>query len=77
MTQDEYHEALEAFFKAVMWQDGWCNSIDGADLQDLAEAKGLIQLREISEPCCEICACAEIYSEDEFPVQCYRYVVPQ
>lgn len=67
-------ERLSRFFRWVMWAGGdWCNDVDGADLQEQAESLELIEWVTRDEPCCERCACAEVYGEDEFPVQCYKY----
>lgn len=77
MERAEYTKKLEEFFKWACWTEGdWCGNIDGDEIQDKAEALGLIELTEVKEPCCDGCACAEVYSADEFPVQCYRYVEP-
>ena len=74
MERAEQHQALIAFFKWAMWQEGdWCGAIDGADLQDKAEELGLIEKTIVNEPCCEQCACAEVWGE--FPVECYRYTL--
>ena len=42
---------------------------DGFDIQDKAEAFGVIARQHVTEPCGERCSCAE---EDDFPTECYR-----
>ena len=74
MAQDSYQDRLEKFFKWAMWTKGdWCGDVPGEDLQEKAEELGLIEQKLISKPCCGVCKCAEVYSQDEWPVTCYRY----
>lgn len=42
--------------------------VDGGDLQDKAVELGLLSSHEVTEPCCEGCAC----SEWGFPTTCIR-----
>ena len=65
------HDALQGFAQDVMncLPDG---DIDGCDLQDMAVKHGLLEPVMMDKPCGEICHCAEFYSEDEWPVECYR-----
>jgi hypothetical protein len=48
--------------------DGWPGDVDGDDLQDWALRCGLIEERQMSEPCGETCTCAEVA---DFPTTCY------
>jgi hypothetical protein len=48
--------------------DGWPGDVDGDDLQDWALQRGLIEERQMSEPCGETCTCAE---GADFPTTCY------
>ena len=59
---------LRKFAQLIMqaWQDG---GIDGGDLQDIAIGCGLLKPTEMTEPCGEVCICAEV---DDFPATCYR-----
>lgn len=43
--------------------------VDGGDLQDTAVECGLLVPTNVTEPCGEICYCAEY---DDFPQTCYR-----
>jgi hypothetical protein len=68
-------EILKKYARWTLWASGdWCNSVDGGDLQDSAEGMGLIKETQMTEPCGDRCACADVYGLDEFPVTCYRYV---
>lgn len=49
----------------IAWDGG---DVDGAIMQEIAEEYGLIEKREMTEPCSENCTCAELA---EFPVFCY------
>lgn len=51
---------------AISW-DG-CDA-DGAEIQELAEAHGLIGARLMTEKCGENCLCDEI---NNFPLECFR-----
>ena len=77
MTQRDYIgdlTKLRRFISELAWHEGeWCNDVDGIDLQDLLEKHKLIRKVEKLAPCCEACACAEIFGRDEFPVQCYEW----
>jgi hypothetical protein len=74
MDIQKQNEVMKEFIKDLMWGIGgeWCDQIDGGDLQEHAEKLGLIEKTTVTEPCCENCACADVW--DEFPVECYRYV---
>jgi hypothetical protein len=75
MTLEEQLAAATSFIRHVMWNEGnWCGDIDGGDIQDMAERDGLIVMKEVKEPCCEGCACADAYLPEEWPVQCFEYV---
>lgn len=43
--------------------------LDGFELQDLAEKHGLLRKEMRTEPCGEVCQCAEF---GEFPMECFR-----
>ena len=74
LTQSEQLALLKKWFKWTMWQQGdWCGSIDGADILDKADSMGLIEMVQKTEPCCDHCACAELYGEEAFPVHCFEY----
>jgi hypothetical protein len=45
-------------------------TLDGADIQDIALKHNIIVEYIATKPCCENCVCKEIV--DEFPVQCYK-----
>lgn len=50
------------------------SDLSGGDIQDKAEALGLLTRVEVKDPCSEeYCSCAEYYDKDEWPVQCLRY----
>ena len=46
-----------------------CTDLDGAFLQETAEACGLLERIPVIEPCGEFCFCAEW---DNFPQECLR-----
>lgn len=73
MTRDEHTAALADFgilvFNAHREHLG---DLDGAWLQDAAEACGLLVWVTVPEPCGDSCRCAEYY--DEAPYQCLREV---
>lgn len=48
--------------------DGYPGDVDGAFLQETALECRLIEERTVSEPCGEMCTCAEVA---DFPTQCY------
>lgn len=48
--------------------DGYPGDIDGGQVQALALQYGLIEEREVTEPCGEGCTCAEVV--DVWPVEC-------
>jgi hypothetical protein len=52
-----------------MLQDGG-GDIDGCAGQDKALDLGLLGFVTVTEPCGELCQCAEYY--DEFPAECMR-----
>ncbi len=62
-------EALRGFAQALMvnWFEGL--SVDGCDLQDMAETHGLLKPEPRTEPCGQNCTCAEY---GDFPAECYR-----
>lgn len=61
--------ALRGFARAIMgyWPDQ--NEIPGDELQDIAEAHGLLKPETRTEACGENCACDEY---GDFPATCYR-----
>ena len=66
---------LRAFAQAVLgdWPD--CGTLDGGDIQTLAENHGLLTPTTPCEPCGESCTCLEYYGADDFArgeVLCYR-----
>ena len=72
MNSIDLKDNLKKFVKEIMWVGGgWCDNVDGADLQDMAEKAGLIELVQKDEPCCPQCACAEVGYD--FPVMCYKW----
>lgn len=62
-------QRLRSFAQEVMRDWPEYDGIDGADLQDLAEKHGLLELHQVTEPCGQACHCAEY---GEFPQACYR-----
>ena len=71
----EEADKLRAFAKAVLgdWPD--CGTLDGGDIQTLAENHGLLTPTTPCEPCGESCTCLEYYGADDFArgeVLCYR-----
>lgn len=42
--------------------------VDGGALQEKATELGILVTREVTEPCCESCRCADY----RFPTTCYR-----
>ena len=46
--------------------------LDPFDIQDLALEYGLLEPREMQEPCDENCRCLIDAGSDEFPLTCYR-----
>lgn len=61
-------DALRGFAQDIM--ECWPHSeLDGCDLQDIAEAHGLLKPETRTEACGENCACAEY---GDFPAECYR-----
>ena len=75
MNSIDLKENLKKFVKDIMTlgDRGWCDSVDGADMQDIAEKYGLIEPVEQEKPCGEICVCEEIMGEEAFPLMCYRW----
>lgn len=64
-------ETLRSF---VMWLFGEfdeASEISVADLQDEALKRGLMIEVEVTEPCGEFCACAEL--GEGFPMTCLKY----
>ena len=51
-----------------------CGDIDGGELQDLAEKRGILVPEIRHAPCGEFCNCAQVCSDEEFEegVKCYR-----
>ena len=50
------------------------SDLSGGDIQDKAEALGLLARVEVKEPCSEEhCSCAGYYDSSEWPIQCLRY----
>jgi hypothetical protein len=73
LTKDQI-ESLAGF--ALDMLDEWpeLGSIDGWDLQDIAEKHKLLIPRTVTEPCGEDCNCSECYTEEEMQrgVNCYH-----
>lgn len=44
-------------------------SLDGGQIQEIAQRYGLVEVKIVYEPCCDLCACAEV---GDFPQHCYR-----
>lgn len=57
----------QAMFEASDWPDG--GDIDGFEFQELATKFGLLEPKEMTERCGEVCQCADM---DEPPFTCYR-----
>lgn len=61
-----------AIFERTDWPEG--ESLEGFDLQEIAESFGLLTKEMRFEVCGEYCFCEEYYGSDEFKtgVECYR-----
>ncbi len=60
-------EKLRAFAQDVM--RCWGGDLDGLDLQDMALEHGLLEKRDVTEPCSpDICDCAS--AGEQFPTTC-------
>jgi hypothetical protein len=57
-------------FAAGILGDDEIGSLDGGDIQDIAEACGLLVPTEVTAACGEACRCAEY---GDFPQTCFRY----
>lgn len=72
MSEEETGVMRFARFGAELFKrhrnDGYPGDVDGGELQELAEKFGLIEQREVTEPCGDGCTCAEI---GDFPSVCY------
>lgn len=70
----EQIESLAGF--ALDMLDEWpeLNSIDGFEIQDIAEKHKLLIPRTVTEPCGETCVCAECYTDEEMQrgTTCYH-----
>ena len=74
MNSIDLKENLKKFVKEIMWTgEGWCDTVDGDTLQDIAEKRGLIELVEQKQPCCPECACRHMMGPEAFPLMCYRW----
>jgi hypothetical protein len=72
--KDKRIAELQKFIRELSWSDNaWCRDISGRRLESMLEDRGLIDIAEITEPCCDECKCAEWYGVDEFPLVCYRW----
>ena len=71
MTTAERDVKLIALGEWVLEQDRE-SDICGGDVQDKAIELGLLHYVTVTEPCGELCHCAEYY--DEFPSECLREV---
>jgi len=49
----------------VAWEG---NGMDGGEIQDLAISCHLLSEEPVTEPCCEVCICAEF----GFPTNCFK-----
>jgi len=58
-----------ALWALAGYRGGELGDIDGGDLQDKAEALGLLVGVTVTEPCGEGCNCMDW---DDFPQTCYR-----
>lgn len=64
-------EKLAKFGAAVLLahrNDGEPGNLDGGDLQEMAVKHGVLEERQVTQPCGEGCACAAV---TEFPTTCY------
>jgi len=65
-------DALAAFGLSVIKEArGELGDLDGGWIQDEAERLGVLRKVEVTEPCGELCHCAEY---GDFPQDCYRIV---
>jgi hypothetical protein len=63
-------DALREFARWTIAESSFCGlDIGGDDVQDKAEALGIIREVRVTEPCRESCAC----TESGFPTTCYRF----
>lgn len=46
--------------------------VDGLQLQEIAERHGLLERKEMPEPCGANCQCRDEMGSDDFPVICFR-----
>ena len=63
---------LQEFMDAIFGEFPDHGDIDGFDLQDIAEACGLLKKKATVTPCGEHCGCAENGIADGTEAQCYR-----
>ncbi len=71
MTKEEATERWAEFGRRIMAEhkvDHGCD-VDGGTIQDIAVELGVLQVVEVTEPCGDHCACAEV---GDFPLSCYR-----
>lgn len=70
VTQNEarYISLIRAIVRS--WPDG---DLDGGELQELAYQHGILERREVTEPCGDACRCADY---GDFPATCYRLMEP-
>lgn len=68
----EVAEKLRGFARDVFmsWPD--IDHLDGFDLQEMGIKHGILLPIQVDEPCGELCACADYYELEEFPVTCYE-----
>lgn len=65
-----HYDQLKQFAQWVLRPDCvYYEDLEGGEIQDQAEAHGLVVSTLIAEPCCEQCSCAGFA---DFPVTCYR-----
>lgn len=67
---------LEAFARELLKRWDFNGDIDGGDFQEIAHRHGILEAVEVTEPCGEICDCAE-YCGGDWPMTCYRSTLPE
>jgi len=59
---------FEGFFDEALFSGDY----DGFEIESLAIKYGIIEEKRMAYPCGENCRCREYYSEEDFPVICFR-----